>query len=68
MLDEMGMSLSTAITVFLKQAVRKGRIPFKIENDSFWSEQNQARLMESLRQLQEGKVVVKTTEELDAMV
>jgi DNA-damage-inducible protein J len=54
MLDEVGMSLSTAITVFLKQVVRKGRIPFNIETDSFWSEQNQARLEESRQQAEAG--------------
>lgn len=67
MLDEVGMNLSTAITVFLKQMVRKGCIPFKIEADSFWSDRNQERIAESLRQLNEGNIVVKTSQELEAM-
>jgi DNA-damage-inducible protein J len=67
MFEDMGMNLSTAITVFLKQSVRRGQIPFRIEADSFWSERNQTRLQESLQQLKEGKVVIKTTEELEAM-
>lgn len=54
MLDDIGMSLSTAITVFLKQTVRNGRIPFNIEADPFWSDRNQERLMESLRQAEAG--------------
>jgi DNA-damage-inducible protein J len=67
MLDGAGLSLSTAITVFLKQTVIKGRIPFSIETDSFWSKENQSRLLESLQELNDGKVIVKTTVELEAM-
>ncbi len=28
--DELGMSFTTAVNVFVKQAVREGRIPFEI--------------------------------------
>jgi hypothetical protein len=40
---------------------------FSIETDPFWSEQNQARLQESLLELNAGKVIIKTTAELEAM-
>ena len=30
--DELGLNMTTAITVFLKQSVTKQAIPFKIEN------------------------------------
>jgi DNA-damage-inducible protein J len=54
MFRDLGMNLSTAITVFLKQAVRQGTLPFNPETDSFWSERNQARLEESRKAAEAG--------------
>ena len=34
MFNEMGMNLTTAITIFVKQAVRQKRIPFEIALDA----------------------------------
>jgi addiction module RelB/DinJ family antitoxin len=34
MLKDMGMSLSTAVNIFLKQTVRQREIPFRIDLDS----------------------------------
>lgn len=31
--EDLGLSLSSAITLFLKQSVREGRIPFEIKRD-----------------------------------
>jgi DNA-damage-inducible protein J len=31
--DDLGMSMSSAITIFLKQCVRKGGIPFEIQRE-----------------------------------
>lgn len=42
--DEMGLSMTTAITLFIKTAVRENRIPFEIRVDPFFSSANQARL------------------------
>ena len=39
-LDEIGLSLSAAITVFLKKVVREHRIPFELTADPFYSESN----------------------------
>jgi DNA-damage-inducible protein J len=44
-LSEIGMSLSTATTVFLKQLVRQNKIPFELGFDPFYSEENQAHLL-----------------------
>jgi DNA-damage-inducible protein J len=54
MFEDMGMNLSTAINIFLKQTVRQGQIPFTVEADTFWSERNQARLEESRREAEAG--------------
>ena len=37
-------------------------------SDPFYSEQNMRRIAEAGRQIREGKVIVKTMEELEAMV
>ena len=38
-----------------------------LEDDSFWGEENQARLKDSLQELIDGKIVAKTSKELEAM-
>ena len=39
--------MTTAITLFVKTAVRENRIPFEIRVDPFFSEVNQRRLREA---------------------
>ena len=45
--EEMGLSMTAAITLFIKTAVRENRIPFEIRVDPFFSEVNQRRLREA---------------------
>ena len=52
----MGLNMTTAFTVFAIQVVNEGRIPFAIKADPFWCAENQARLRESIAQLELGKV------------
>jgi DNA-damage-inducible protein J len=66
MFNSFGMNMSTAINVFIRQALRLGKMPFSI-SDPFYSEKNQTRLRESIAQYKAGKMVVKTMEELEAM-
>lgn len=67
--DEMGMSLTTALTIFIKQSLRQKKIPFEItvENDNFYSEENIKRLEKSIENYKNGKFVTRTIEELEAM-
>ena len=53
----MGLNTSTAINLFVKAVLRERRIPFDITQgpDPFYSEENQAYLMKSVRELREGK-------------
>lgn len=69
MCDDMGMNLSTFFMIYAKKALRDRRIPFDITApvDPFYSESNMAQLMKADQQVKEGKVVVKTMEELEAM-
>ena len=53
--EEMGLTLSTVYTMLLKAIVHTRSIPFKIQApDPFYSEKNQAYLMESIRELDSG--------------
>ena len=65
--NELGMSMTTAVTIFAKKMCRERRIPFDVSLDSFYSESNRTALAESARQIEAGKVVVKSLEELEAM-
>ena len=65
--DEMGMDMTTAITVFAKKVSREKRIPFEISADPFYSESNMNYLRESMEQFKNGHVITKTMAELEAM-
>ena len=55
-----GMNASVAVNMFVRTVIREKRIPFEItgNDDPFYSEKNLARLDESFKQLEEGRVVV----------
>ena len=48
-----GLSLTNAVTIFFRQSVIEGGIPFEVR-DSFWSAENQRALQESIAQLDAG--------------
>lgn len=52
---EMGMSASTAYTIFATKVVRENRIPFEISVDPFYSEANMRFLRSAVAALNEGK-------------
>ena len=53
--DEMGLNMTTAITMFAKAVVRQNKIPFEIAVDPFFSETNQAHLRRAIADLESGK-------------
>ena len=57
MFNDFGMNLSTAFNVFVRQALRQGKIPFDIY-DPFYSEKNQERLARSIADAEAGKVTI----------
>lgn len=69
MCEEMGMNLTTFFMIYAKKALRERKIPFEIAAplDNFYSESNMRQLQKSLQQINDGKVVVKTMAELEAM-
>ncbi|MDR1621759.1 MAG: hypothetical protein LBS00_05235 [Synergistaceae bacterium] len=46
---------------------RERRISFGVSLDPFYSERNMSAIDEAARQIEQGRVVVKTLEELEAM-
>ena len=69
MCDEMGMNLTTFFMIYAKKALRERRIPFEIAApaDPFMSDSNMAQIRKAIRQVEDGRVVVKSMEELEAM-
>ena len=54
MFNDFGMNLSTAFNIFVRQALRQGKIPFEIY-DPFYSEKNQAELGRRITDIEAGK-------------
>jgi DNA-damage-inducible protein J len=52
--SEMGMSMTTAFTIFATKVCREKRIPFEINADPFYSESNMAHLRRGIAALNAG--------------
>lgn len=65
---DVGMTTSTAINMFAKAFIRERRLPFDVvASDPFYSESNVKFLQRSAQQLEEGKIITKTMDELEEM-
>ncbi len=53
--EDMGLNMTTAITMFTKAVVRQNKIPFEISADPFYSEENQRHLQKAISDLEAGK-------------
>ncbi len=53
-LDTIGLSMSTAINIFLKTVARENRIPFELNADPFYSRSNIRYLEDVMRDIKEG--------------
>ena len=51
---ELGMSMSTAFTIFAKKMRREKRIPFDVSIDPFYSDSNRAYLKRVLSEIDAG--------------
>jgi len=56
--NELGLNMTTAINIFVKQAVRQGCIPFEIttHTDPFYSDSNMRVLQQSIADANAGKL------------
>ena len=53
---EMGMSMTTAFTIFATKVTKEKRIPFEITADPFYSESNMKYLEKVIADIESGKV------------
>lgn len=63
--SELGISISVATTMFLKQVVRYNGIPFELRVDPFYSVENQTRLLESKKRMEQAGGTVHELIEVD---
>lgn len=55
--SEMGLSMSTAFTIFAKKVSREKRIPFEVSADPFYTDSNMAHLRRGIAALNAGEGV-----------
>ena len=60
--DDIGLSMSTAINIFLKTVVRENRIPFELSADPFYSRENMTELERRVADIRSGKSTLKEHE------
>ena len=65
--NDLGMNITTAFTIFAKKLTREKRIPFNVSIDPFYSNENIKAIEKSINEVKEGKVVIKSVEDLEAM-
>ena len=53
--DELGLNMTTAVTIFAKKMSREKRIPFDVSVDPFYSESNLAHLRRGIKALNAGQ-------------
>jgi len=52
---EMGLSMTTAFTIFATKVNKEKRIPFEVEVNPFYSEKNMERLRKAIADVESGK-------------
>ena len=56
--SEIGISLSSAINIYLKKIVRENKIPFELEVDPFYSPKNLKKIEKLIEDYEKGKVEI----------
>jgi len=67
---KLGLSVSSAVNVFFRQAIREQAIPFQIKADKYdgyFNPHNMKILEESMGQAKAGQIITKTLAELEEM-
>ena len=55
---DLGMSMTTAFTIFAKKMTREKRIPFDVSVEPFYSESNMVYLKKVVEDIESGKAVL----------
>lgn len=68
-LEELGLNMTTAMTMFAKTIVREQRLPLDLSIDPFYSPANQAKLKQTIEDYESNRSVPvqKSMEELERM-
>ncbi len=53
--SDMGLSMTTAFTIFAKKVSREKRIPFEVSANPFYSESNMKHLEQVIADINEGR-------------
>jgi DNA-damage-inducible protein J len=58
--EELGLNMTTAFTIFIRQTIRQGGIPFEIttRKDPFYNAENMKVLRKSIQEAEEGKLTI----------
>jgi len=56
--NKLGLNMTTAFTMFIRQTIRQGGIPFEISTrkDPFYNDDNMKILRKSIKEAEEGKL------------
>ncbi|MFC5402676.1 type II toxin-antitoxin system RelB/DinJ family antitoxin [Cohnella soli] len=67
--SDLGLNMTTAVNIFVRQALRQGGIPFEIttQTDPFYNPSNLKRIKQSIQQMEQGKLIAKTMNDLEQM-
>jgi DNA-damage-inducible protein J len=69
--DNAGITLTTAVSLFLDQVATRQELPFSLpkhdEQDPIYNPAMLRHIKESIEQIKQGRYVVKTMEELERM-
>ena len=57
--DELGLTMTTALNIFIKKMIREKRIPFEVSIDPFYSENNIKYIEKIIKDIDEGKTKLK---------
>lgn len=57
--NETGLNVSVAINLYVKNVIHKQKLPFEVEADPFFSQENINRLKKSIADAKSGKVALK---------
>ncbi len=55
---EMGLSMTTAFTIFARKVANEQRIPFEVSVDHFYSQSNMEYLKKVITDIEEGRAVL----------
>lgn len=53
---DLGLNMSTAVNIFIRQSLRTGGLPFDVTLDPFYSAANMKHLRHSIKQAEKGRL------------